>query len=143
VVHVPPLRERPMDVLAIARKFASERDLDFDTEAESRLLSYRWPGNVRELKSCVERAAMLARSEGAGRILAPHVQGLDLESPSQEAFVSFRPTLVEHERKIVLGALERNGWARGVTARELGIARSSLLGKMRKFGLRDQVPIER
>lgn len=143
VVHVPPLRERPLDVLAIARKLARERELDLDAEAESRLLSYRWPGNVRELRSTVERAAMLARSEGASRILAPHVHGLDLEVPAPEPLASYRPTLVEQERKIVLGALERNGWARGVTARELGIARSSLLGKMRKFGLRDQVLTER
>jgi DNA-binding NtrC family response regulator len=138
VVQVPPLRERPLDVLAIARKLAAERELDLDSEAESRLLSYRWPGNVRELRSTVERAAVLARADGAGRILSAHVQGLDLAAPDQEIFSSYRPTLVEQERKFVLGALERNGWARGVTARELGIARSSLLGKMRKFGLRTE-----
>jgi DNA-binding NtrC family response regulator len=142
VVHVPPLRERPLDVLAIARKLALQRELDLDSEAESRLLNHRWPGNVRELRSTMERAAVIARAEGSPRILPEHVQGLDLSPAEPEAQPSYRPTLVEHERKLVLGALERNGWARGVTARELGIARSSLLGKMRKFGLRNTVVTE-
>jgi DNA-binding NtrC family response regulator len=139
VVHVPPLRERPLDVLAIARRMALERELDLDSEAEKRLLSYRWPGNVRELRSTMERAVVLSRSEGSPRILPEHVQGLEGSPVESETQNSYRPTLVEHERKVVLSSLERNGWARGITARELGIARSSLLGKMRKYGLKSTV----
>jgi transcriptional regulator with GAF, ATPase, and Fis domain len=138
VVHVPPLRERPLDVLAIARRFAGDRGLDLDKEAEGRLLSYRWPGNVRELRSCMERAAVCARAEGSPRLMREHLQSLDL-APTVSLPEGARPrTLEEVERQILLDSLERNGWSRVAAARELGIARSTLLGKMRRFQLRDR-----
>jgi two-component system response regulator HupR/HoxA len=140
VVHVPALRERPLDVLAIARRLASERGLEVDAETEARLLSARWPGNVRELRSCVERAAVIARAAGASRILPEHVRDFEL-SPMLDpgSAGGSRPlTLVEQERRYVHAALERNGWSRVAAAKELGIARSSLHGKMKRFGLRDK-----
>ncbi|MGZ3656673.1 MAG: sigma 54-interacting transcriptional regulator [Bdellovibrionota bacterium] len=140
VIHVPPLRERPLDILAIARSLSAERGLSLDAEAEARLLSYRWPGNVRELRSAIERAAVIARGDGAERILREHIQGIDLTLSEPHSRENEKPlTLNEQERRFVLSALERNGWSRVAAARELGIARSSLLGKMRRFGLRDEM----
>lgn len=146
VVHVPPLRERPLDVLAIGRHIAGERGLELDGESESRLLSARWPGNVRELRVAVERACLAARAAGFDRILPEHLGELD--STARAVHVpeagARPPTLLECERRVVQAALERNGWSRSAAARELGIARSSLHGKMRKFGLRDAIsPIPR
>jgi transcriptional regulator with GAF, ATPase, and Fis domain len=138
VIHVPPLRERPLDILAISRKFAKSHSLDLDREAEARFLSYRWPGNVRELRSCMERAAVTARSSGSTRILAEHVQGLGMVEEPKEIRCGRPLTLLEQERSYVQAALERNGWVRSAAARELGIARSSLHGKMRRYGLRDR-----
>lgn len=136
VVHIPPLRERPLDILAISKKLLEEKGFELDSEAEGRLLSYSWPGNVRELKSAIERAMVLARSENAARILPAHFQGFQRgimlrkqEGPPQ--------TLESLERESIQNSLDRNGWSRSLVAKELGIARSTLYEKMRKFGIRD------
>src|SRR6185436_5745746 len=67
-IVVPPLRERPQDVLLLARHFLAvlqgrvgRRVEGFDREAEALLLAYPWPGNVRELRNVVERALVLER----------------------------------------------------------------------------------
>lgn len=136
VVHIPPLRERPKDILAIAQKFIQDRGFDLDKECEGKLLSYSWPGNVRELKATIERAIVLARSESVVRILPSHLSGFEKNFMQKEE--QFRPrTLETLERECIQGALERNGWSRSVAAKELGIARSTLFEKMKKFKLQD------
>ncbi len=138
VVHVPPLRERPLDILAIARKQVRESGLELDREAENRLLSYTWPGNVRELRAGVERAVVAANAHASSCILADHFEGLSRALPPALARSPRTQTLEELERQILLSSLERNGWGRVATANELGIARSTLHAKMRRFHLRDE-----
>jgi len=65
-IHLPPLRERPEDVLALSKTFLSEYARKFsrhfkgiDPEARDRLLAYRWPGNVRELRHVIERICIM------------------------------------------------------------------------------------
>jgi two-component system response regulator FlrC len=69
-LHLPPLRERPADIVPLARRFvaryaqAQGRPLPrFAADAEQRLLAYAWPGNVRELENVVQRAVILAAGE--------------------------------------------------------------------------------
>ncbi len=141
VIHVPPLRERPLDTLAISRKFAHDHGMDIEKEAENRLLTYKWPGNVRELRSCIERAAVMARAQRCARILAEHLVGLVNSLPLNLECEAKPRTLDELEKQIIQSSLERNGWSRLASARELGIARSSLYGKMRRFGLGSVIKI--
>ncbi len=77
-LDVPPLRDRPSDILPLARAAISRiaPGLDLDAGAEAALLAYAWPGNVRELLAVVERAAHLADGD---RI---HTFDLDLPSPA-------------------------------------------------------------
>lgn len=138
VVHVPPLRERPLDILAISRKLLFDRGLDLDKECEGQLLSYSWPGNVRELKAALERAMVLARAENSARVLPGHLESMvdPIRPPRPDSHG--RPlTLLELERNSIRSSLERNGWSRGIAAKELGIARSTLFMKMKKFGIQD------
>lgn len=137
VVHIPPLRERPLDIVAIARSVLEEAGLELAPEGEAKLLSYSWPGNVRELRSCLGRAAILAREEGAHLVSSAHVLGLDHREPRLSAIKAL--TLAEAEREWIMASLERNGWAKGVAARELGIARSTLFEKMKRYSLRDAI----
>jgi NtrC-family two-component system response regulator AlgB len=65
-VHTPPLRERPEDILRLARRFlaffarsAGRPTLELSKAAEAALLAYPWPGNVRELRNAIERAVIL------------------------------------------------------------------------------------
>jgi len=136
VIHVPPLRERLKDVSAIAEKLSADRGFSLDTEAESRLLQYSWPGNVRELRSCIERAAVMARGMGVSRILPEHLGPLERPVTIKESEDCWIPrTLGEIEREYLAASLERHGWSRTLAARELGIARSTLWAKMKGYGL--------
>ena len=138
VVRIPPLRDRPADVLAISRREANKNGLSLTKDCEGILLSYRWPGNVRELKSCLQRACALARGDGLANILDRHLIGLD--SSLREIAEGNEPieSLMQKEKKYILQSLERNGWSRSVVAKELGIARSTLHEKMKKFQLKDK-----
>jgi DNA-binding NtrC family response regulator len=135
VVHIPPLRERPLDISAIARSVLEEAGLELAPEGEAKLLSYSWPGNVRELRSCLSRAALTAKDEGAVAVSSGHIWGLERQGPAVSGGRAF--TLAEVERDCIRASLERNGWVKGVAARELGIARSTLFEKMKKYALRD------
>lgn len=77
-IVVPPLRERPEDILPLARLFLGrfaedngQEPLSIDEVAEQRLLAYRWPGNVRELENTMERATVLAPS--GEKVLSPRL----------------------------------------------------------------------
>ena len=104
------------------------------------LQRYSWPGNVRELVNVVERAVVL----GKGRVIMP----VDLPDPvrmEQNPVAnlsaisgdgnSLRSAMAVPERQIILDALESNGWNRQNTARTLGINRTTLYKKMKKFGI--------
>jgi len=141
-VDVPPLRDRPDDILPLAQRFrrefaeAFERDVHgFTPAAEHRMLGHLWPGNVRELRNRVERAVVLAQ--------APRI-GVDLLFPSDraEATIDLVPTLAEvrdkaeryHIRAVLTGA----GGRIEETAKLLGISRSTLFEKMRRLDIRSE-----
>lgn len=140
-VRVPPLRERRGDVealaLAFAERFARETGKPvpgLDPSARALLSSYPFPGNVRELENAVERAVILGSGGDlsasdfsfAGERLAP---AADAAGPGGEG------SLDDAEKAAIEAALRRNGGHRERSARELGIARRTLLNKMRKYGL--------
>ncbi|MDX1622801.1 MAG: sigma-54 dependent transcriptional regulator [Gemmatimonadota bacterium] len=147
-VELPPLRERGDDVVLLAEHFAARYSEQYGKpyrpiteDAREFLLEYRWPGNVRELKNVIERAILLGeRPEITAGDISPSMRGRR-ESPDGE-----RDRLVielpddglpydEYERRVVAHALERNGWNKSATARELEISRPRLLRKIEKYGL--------
>ena len=79
-IHIPPLRERKSDILALANAFAEKYGkmhrkniVRISTPAIDMLMSYHWPGNVRELENCVERAVLLSTDDVIhGHHLPPH-----------------------------------------------------------------------
>ncbi len=144
-ITVPPLRKRPEDIPEIAKHFlnnymsdSGRKLLGFTAEARDQLIQYRWPGNVRELKNVVERAVVLARGDYVD------VEDLNLsnlatvgDSAAIPSTVnSYEPlTLAEVERRHILATLRQTGWNKSRTARTLGIERSTLDRKIRRYGL--------
>ena len=141
-VDLPPLRDRPDDILPLAQRFrrefaeAFERDVHgFTPAAEHRMLGHLWPGNVRELRNRVERAVVLAQ--------APRI-GVDLLFPSDraEATIDLVPTLAEvrdkAERYHIRAVLTGMGGRFEETAKLLGISRSTLFEKMRRLDVRSE-----
>src|SRR5262249_43400831 len=72
-LHVPPLRERPDDVLPLAERFLTEHGgAALSPDARAALLAYEWPGNVRELQNRIQRATLVSR----GAAITPEDLGL-------------------------------------------------------------------
>ncbi|HTR39800.1 MAG TPA: sigma 54-interacting transcriptional regulator [Bryobacteraceae bacterium] len=146
---VPPLRERPQDILPLTRFFIEHYNAKFKRqiegltpEAENLLLTHDWPGNVRELRNAIERAMIL---EDTSRIrpqtLPIAVRGKDT-SMSAAAGITLTSSgaegmsLVEQERRLLVQALEKTGGNQTQAARLLRITRDTLRYKMKKFNLR-------
>ena len=140
-VRVPPLRERPEDIMWLAQRFLGEQSAQRAGEkkslsraAERVLVTYPWPGNARELRHCIERAWILTE----GPTLEPEAL---FEEASLRQVASFRTGdslndyLSACERTYVLRALERHEGQITNTAADLGISRKNLWEKMRKLGI--------
>ncbi len=143
-IHLPPLRERPEDILPLATHFIdrfSRRKSRFSATVSAGLLRYRWPGNVRELRNAMERAALLSRGDIVlpehlpSRVLAP---GAETAAPGTPAEAQ---RLEEIEREAILRALRKNSYNRTETARELAISRRSLTYKLQRLRA-EGVPID-
>ena len=172
-VRLPPLRERPTEILLLARHFLDRfaRALDrpalrFSSEAEAALASYDFPGNVRELRNVVERAVLTAADPlvEADELDLGQLEPRDGPSPQRTSYlreisatstrtVAF-PAIVDGEgdgslrlgsaKKQALDGFEKNhiatvmkraGGSRTRAAQLLGISRSTLWEKLRKYRL--------
>jgi transcriptional regulator with PAS, ATPase and Fis domain len=144
-IHVPPLRERPLDILPLAEHFLSlhaalngQPEATLSSEISRLLQSYGWPGNVRELENEIQRALAVAEP---GRPLAPAHFSERLFGILEpvEAVVqpgeTLRETLGRIEAWLIRRALEANQGRRAITARRLGITREGLYKKMQRLGI--------
>jgi transcriptional regulator with PAS, ATPase and Fis domain len=143
---VPPLRKRPEDVAELARFFlkryadeSGRRIRGFTPQALQQMEQYRWPGNVREVKNVVERAVVLARGDLIG-VEDLNLSNLTTSSDSAEIPPSIVAeyhalTLAEVERRHILATLKKYRWNKSRAARILGIERSTLDRKMRRYEL--------
>jgi transcriptional regulator with AAA-type ATPase domain/pSer/pThr/pTyr-binding forkhead associated (FHA) protein len=128
-VRLPALRERMEDlpalVEAIGRKI--HPDVHVTPDAMEALRGYTWPGNARELRNVLTRAFVL---EG------PHIQGgaIVFNPLDGDSSTPARNTIDEAERDVVMEAMKRAGGNRTQAARTLGIARSTLIYKLRRWG---------
>ena len=132
-LELPPLRERPEDVLGIAQQVLHQHypDSRFTQDAIDALLSYSWPGNIRELKNIIFGAVLQARNAQI------EITGDDLRFPEgvsgSHKPVSMDAGLDELEKKAILLALEKSGGNQGKAAEALGISRRTLLRKLKAY----------
>ena len=152
-VWVPPLRKRGSDVNELAEyflaRFVSEtgrRIVGYTDEAKKQMLDYRWPGNVREMKNVVERAVLLARGEMIdvddlmlSKLSTAGDTG-EIEAPTSR----YQPaSLADIERDHILATLRSTGWNKSQAAGILGIERSTLDRKIRRYELNEARAAER
>jgi two-component system response regulator HydG len=135
-IYLPLLRKRRNDIPLLARyflhRFALEQNKeikDFSSEAMRLLLDYPWPGNVRELENSIEHTAVLAKRS--------KVEISDLPSAIRDAAAPVSSetsgTIFENEKKLLREVLEECGWNKKKTALQLGISRSTLYEKLKKY----------
>lgn len=155
-INLPPLRERPEDVLPLAQHFldihAKKRGglkKRLSPEAEQMLLIHDWPGNVRELRNAMERAIVLA----AGSVIEPDAfpdevrEQLDRRPPlsdlAQPPAISGKTaapilSLKELERKAIIDALSRLDNNATKAAKHLSISKATLFRKLKEYGITRQ-----
>jgi two-component system response regulator HydG len=137
-IQLPPLRERQNDIPVLARHFLrlfadrQKRDIsEFSTEAMRSLLNYRWPGNVRELENTIEHAVVLAKGKA--------VDSVDLPAPivgsTSEELPSANKTITQNEARLLREVLEECNWNKTEAAARLGISRSTLYEKIKRYQL--------
>jgi two-component system, NtrC family, response regulator AtoC len=142
-LHVPPLRERAEEIPLLAQAFldrygaeVGRTGLRLAPKTAEILRNYEWPGNVRQLRNCMERLAVLARTDTLTpdllppEILTPPSEGSgDTERlPLKEAEARFRKTHIAR-------ALARNGGNQTRAAEELGLQRTFLNRLIKELGL--------
>lgn len=133
-IHMPPLRERPGDIPALAGHFLTrqtaryrKRIEGFAPAALETLLGYPWPGNVRELEHAVERAVLLTRE------LRVSAEDLRLRPPAGEGGGDLDAmSLEEAERLLIRKALTRHGGNVSRAADALGLSRSALYRRLQR-----------
>jgi two-component system, NtrC family, response regulator HydG len=140
-IHIPPLRERPADILLLAEHFAEQfsssgQAVELPLETQALLLAHPWPGNVRELEHAMEHAVTFARgSDILPRHLPPQVVpaperpivSLHLEGREQ---VPFERAMAECERDLIDWALAQTGGNQVQAAKLLGLSRTTLRGRL-------------
>jgi two-component system response regulator AauR len=129
-LELPPLRERREDILQLFEHFLQLSSLRFDRETPqldaqtlSALMSHDWPGNVRELRNVAERYALgLPAFKKSGSAVSSQSLGF---SEAVEAF----------EKNMLSEALQRSGGNLSQASQELGMAKTTLFDKVKKYGL--------
>ncbi len=152
--HLPPLRERVMDIAPLARGMVAkynrkfQKDLfEISSEAMSALEAYAWPGNLRQLDNALQQAVLMSRGPDLLRSHLPPnilVESTPIRPVTGEAMLEAAlgvPLGKLHqqrdltERQAILQALANNGYSRTRAADFLGISRVTLYKKMKKYGL--------
>jgi DNA-binding NtrC family response regulator len=158
-IQLPPLRDRPEDLTALAEHFLAEFSVAFgksfreiSPEAMATMRRYRWPGNIRELRNCMERAVLLHEGEtleadmvqvagGADGLLDATVATVlgairEIEERGiPEEGVDFERIVGQVERWLIRKAAEKAGWNQSQAARYLQLNRDKLRTRMKNHRL--------
>lgn len=140
-LEIPPLRERPEDILPLARIFLEKYAALYkravptlSPDAEKQLREYPWMGNIRELEHAIEKALIIADG--------PMLDGRSLNLPTAQnaapvtkADAPGATTLEEMEYQMIKAAIDKFSGNLSLAANQLGISRQTLYNKMKRFGL--------
>jgi PAS domain S-box-containing protein len=135
-LRVPPLRERPEDIVALAEHFLRLKAprKNFSSQAVSALLSHGWPGNIRELRNLVARMAM--ESSGSEIDFSSLSAALTGEPAALRQTASMPVSNLDSmEEQMIIKALERTGGQRTLAAEQLGISRRTLSRKLKEYNI--------
>jgi PAS domain S-box-containing protein len=135
-LRVPPLRERPEDVVALAEHFLRLKapSKNFSSQAISALLSHAWPGNIRELRNLVAKMAM--ESAGSEIDFSKLSAALTGEPAALRQTASMPVSNLDSmEEQMIIKALERTGGQRTLAAEQLGISRRTLSRKLKEYNI--------
>ena len=138
IIEVPPLRERKEDILPLAEYFLNnlsqelgEQKKHLPDSIKKLFLEYKWPGNVRELRNLIERVVLLSNSEYIS------IDDIPVELRYSNTFNEFSSNnqIESSEMKMLLSTLLLTGWNITAAAKTLGLTRSAMRYKIKKYQL--------
>ena len=132
-LHVPPLRERPEDIVPIAEHFLQQYSpgTNLSRDAAEALQQYHWPGNVRELKNVILRSTV-SIEPGSAEIRACHLPGIIFGTPVVTP-TRTESSLEELEKQMILQATAAHSGSQARAAEQLGISVRTLRRKLEKY----------
>jgi len=137
-IEVPPLRERPNDIVPLANRFierySTTNSLSMTSEAKDQLLAHSWRGNIRELGNCIHRACILS----SGHEITPKdLVFVELADQSSQAKIALElmpsDDLKASEREMIMNALRESNGNRKLASERLGISGRTLRYKLAKY----------
>jgi DNA-binding NtrC family response regulator len=147
-IKIPPLRDRPEDILPLAYHFLTEFSEAYNKSvvgikkrASALLLNYNWPGNVRELRNIIEKIVISVQEneididDVRSALDAYKANSSTKLSTEEDQINALRRAIQDFEKRYILTALDKYNWKIEETADALGIDRTNLFKKMRKHGI--------
>jgi transcriptional regulator with PAS, ATPase and Fis domain len=148
-IDIPPLREHKEDIPLLVEHFiklyAEENFKDIKgitKDALEALINYSWPGNIRQLENIIERAAILDTDFVIAKDDLPEIilngntlLHSELNSQEIQGYTSLKDALKEPEKVYILKVLKEVGWNKKRAARKLGVNRTTLYNKLKKYNI--------
>lgn len=138
-LHLPPLRERMEDIPLLVERFIAKMNRlrgravsDVGRDAMAVLMAHDFPGNIRELENIIEHAFILCHE---GEIATEHLPSYLQQSSRNFSSVSIEGSRQQTEKEMILAVLHRNNYNRLAAAKELGIHKTTLFRKLKKYNL--------
>ena len=133
-LHLPPLRERPDEIISLAELFVKEFAAEYprkaqtlSDEAKQLLLRCRWSGNIRELRGCIEKAVIYSETE--------QIRVEDLKLGETELMGETVTTMADYEEKMIREALKKHNGNLTLVAKALNMSRPTLYNRLKKYGI--------
>ena len=133
-LHLPPLRERPDEIVSLAELFVKEFATEYprkakglSDEAKQLLLRCRWSGNIRELRGCIEKAVIYSETE--------LIRVEDLKISETELMEESIATIADYEEKMIREAMKRYNGNLTLVAKAMEISRPTLYNRLKKYGI--------
>ena len=133
-LHLPPLRERPDEIISLAELFVKEFAAEYprkanalSDEAKQLLLRCRWSGNIRELRGCIEKAVIYSETE--------QIRVEDLKISESELMDENVATMADYEEKIIRDALKKYNGNLTLVSKALRMSRPTLYNRLKKYGI--------
>ena len=142
-IELPPLRERPQDIVRLTKhfvsKFSDDGEVKFDDEVFDILKAYPFPGNVRELRNLAERLTLLSTDNIINENIIPYEVKFPGYNPACFSFEdkSLNEILEEVEKNALLSALDKAGGNKAKAAEILGLPASTVKSKIAKYKLNE------
>ncbi|MBI5415646.1 MAG: sigma-54-dependent Fis family transcriptional regulator, partial [Candidatus Omnitrophica bacterium] len=144
-VHVPPLRERKDDIPFLTDHFLkkycginNKKNIEFSAEVERIFLDYDWPGNIRELENAVEGAIIMVRTAVINKSDVPNFVKFSSISTTRSRERNLKKAVEYPEREHIIAILKDCSWNRNKAAASLGVNRTTLYNKMKKYNINEE-----